>query len=83
MYHNLELAGPELESAQAVALSTTRDDYALGRIDLDEMEIRMDAIIGLLGTDEMLWSLQHTSFVDITRMGDLSQRRLASGWRWP
>ena len=72
-----------LDSTEYLAIMITREHYAQGRIDHDELDRRLASIIGLNGHEERKRVLFTEDVVDITVFGSPAPIVLASGWQWP
>ena len=73
-----------LDGTEQLAIRICRDDYAHGDIDHNELERRIEAIIGLRGHEERIYVLTHdVERVDITEFGNPDRRMITTAWNWP
>lgn len=72
-----------LASAETVAISVTREEYARGYFDDEELERRLDAITGRAGAPERERVLSAAETVDVTSFGSPVIEMLAVSWEWP
>jgi hypothetical protein len=73
----------DLDSTEKLAVRITTEIYAAGRIDADEFERRISAIIGLHGQEERHRVLHTDDVVDITYFGSPAPLATATAWMWP
>lgn len=75
---NLREDSSALRSAQSLAVAVTKDAYAAGDIEADELERRLEAILtareGVFDTVE---------WVHVTMLGSYRPKYIASFWEWP
>jgi len=72
-----------LDSTERLAVTITREQYANGDIDHDELTHRIASIIGLNGEDERRRVLFTEDVVDVTYFGSPAPLVYATAWRWP
>ena len=73
----------DLGPVEDLALTVTHDQYATGRIDLDELERRISTLIGLNGKQAREDALVlGASWIENTALGDPIPRRLITTWSW-